>query len=210
MDASELLGNARIVPVVVIDDANSAVPLAESLVEAGLRFVEITLRTGAAMTAIERIAARVPDAIVGAGSVRRAEQFAEIRDAGARFAVSPGCTMRLASAAGHARMPFVPGAVTASEALLVHELGYTLMKFFPAELAGGTDMLKALGGPLPDTRYFPTGGISPARAPDYLKLPNVQCLGGSWITPSDLLAGGDFRGIAALARDAARLAGNHA
>lgn len=206
MDATELLNDARIVPVVVIDDADSAVALAETLVEAGLRFVEITLRTPKALAVIERIAATVPDAIVGAGSVRTPLQFAAIRDAGARFAVSPGFSEKLHDAARQHAMPFVPGAATASEVLTLQEHGYTLMKFFPAELAGGIDMLKALGAPLPEARFFPTGGITPARAPSYLRLANVRCIGGSWITPPELLVAGDFHAIGAIARDSVRLA----
>lgn len=207
MDATELLKDARIVPVVVLDDPDSAVALAEALVEAGLRFVEITLRTPKALPVIEHIAAGVPDAIVGAGSVRTPLQFAAIRNAGARFAVSPGFSEQLNDAARQLAMPFVPGAVTASEVLRLQEYGYTLMKFFPAELAGGIGMLKALGAPLPEARFFPTGGITPALAPDYLRLSNVRCIGGSWITPPDLLAAGDFHAISDIARDAASLAG---
>lgn len=206
MDAIELLKEARIVPVVVIDDPDSAVALAEALVGAGLRFVEITLRTPKALPVIERIAAEVPDAIVGAGSVRTPLQFAAIRNAGARFAVSPGFSEQLNDAARQHAMPFVPGAATASEVLALQEHGYTLMKFFPAELAGGIDMLKALGAPLPEARFFPTGGITPARAPAYLRLANVCCIGGSWITPPELLAAGDFHAIGAIARDAVTLA----
>lgn len=205
MNALELLTDARIVPVVVIDDPEAAVPLARALVASGLRFVEITLRTEQALAAIERIASEVPEAIVGAGSVRKSAQFPQIRDAGARFAVSPGFSEQLVDSSFANEIPFVPGVVTASEAIRLQELGISLMKFFPAELAGGIGMLKALAGPLPEARFFPTGGISRSLAPAYLQLPNVLCLGGSWITPRDRLAARDFSAIAALADDAARL-----
>lgn len=206
MDASALLKDARIVPVVVIDDPRVAAGLARTLVEAGLPYVEITLRTEQALAAIEQMAAAVPEAVVGAGSVRSPAQFRQLRDAGARFAVSPGFSTQLTDAAAEAQVPFVPGGVTASEVLELQALGYSLIKFFPAELAGGISMLKALGAPLPEACFFPTGGITPARAADYLKLPNVPCLGGTWITPADRLAAGDFESIGRLAREAAEIA----
>ena len=205
MDATTLLTGATIVPVVVVEDPSIAIPLADALFEAGLDTIEITLRTSGALQAIERISTTYPDARVGAGSVRTAEQFEQIRDAGARFAVSPGSSERLLDAAEKLEMPFVPGAATASEIIRLHERGYTLVKFFPAELAGGIQMLKALAAPLPEARFFPTGGITPELAPDYLRLPCVTCIGGSWLTPKDLLAAGDFDSLARLARDAARL-----
>ena len=208
MDASEVLKDARIVPVVVIDDPEIAAGLAETLVGAGLRYVEITLRTEQALAAVERIARAVPDAVVGAGSVRRPAQLRQLRDAGARFAVCPGSSEALTEAAGELKMPFVPGGVTAGEVIRLQELGYSLIKFFPAELAGGVDMLKALGAPLPEARFFPTGGIRPSRAADYLGLPNVACLGGTWITPPDRLAAADFESIGSLAREAAGIARN--
>lgn len=206
MDASQLLKDARIVPVVVIDDPGAGAVLTETLVDAGLRYIEITLRTERALKVIEKMASAAPDAVIGAGSVRQAAQFRQIRDAGARFAVSPGCSRTLTEAAIETKMPFVPGGVTASELIVLSELGYSLVKFFPAELAGGISMLKALGGPLPEVRFFPTGGITPAHAADYLSLPNVSCLGGTWITPADRLAAGDFESIGELARQAAEIA----
>jgi 2-dehydro-3-deoxyphosphogluconate aldolase/(4S)-4-hydroxy-2-oxoglutarate aldolase len=205
MDATELLRGARIVPVVVIDDPAIAATLAEVLFEAGLDAIEITLRTPLALQAIENIMTAFPDACVGAGSVRKAEQFQQIKDAGARFAVSPGSSKSLLDAAAIHKMPFVPGAVTASEIIRLQEQRYALVKFFPAELAGGTKMLKALGAPLPEARFFPTGGITSELARDYLQLQSVACIGGSWITPANLLAAGDFASIARLARDAVRL-----
>ena len=192
-------------PVVVIDDVDTAIPLAELLFEAGFGAIEITLRTSSALRAIENVAAVFPDICVGAGSVRTAKQFVQVRDAGARFAVSPGSSEVLLDAAAKHEMPFVPGAVTASEIIRLQERGYTLMKFFPAELAGGTAMLKSLGGPLPEAQFFPTGGITPALAKDYLSLTNVACVGGSWLAPTNLLAAGDLQSIAKLAHDAAGL-----
>lgn len=206
MDASQLLKDARIVPVVVIDDPEAGAILAETLVDAGLRYVEITLRTGSALKVIEKMASAAPDAVIGAGSLRQAAQFRQIRDAGARFAVSPGFSRTLTEAAIETKMPFVPGGVTASELIVLRELGYSLVKFFPAELAGGISMLEALGGPLPEVRFFPTGGITAAGAADYLSLPNVSCLGGTWITPPDRLAARDFESIGKLARQAAEIA----
>lgn len=205
MAAEQLLAGSRVVPVVVLDDADRAVPLAQTLCRAGLPVIEITLRTDAALEAIRRIATEVPEAIVGAGSVRRAEQLERVRSSGARFAVSPGAAPGLLRAAAEAGVLLVPGAATASEAMRLMEEGYRLLKFFPAELAGGIDLLRALGAPLPEARFFPTGGISARLAPDYLALPNVVCIGGSWITPPALLAAGDYEAIGRLAAAAAAL-----
>lgn len=205
MDAAHLLRNSAIVPVVNIDDPQTAVPLAETLLAAGLGTIEITLRTPLALESIELVATAFPEAVVGAGSVRTASHFAEVKEAGARFAVSPGASELLLKAAKENGMPFVPGATTASDIIRLQEWGYSLVKFFPAELAGGTQMLKALGAPLPETRFFPTGGITPELAPNYLNLENVVCIGGSWIAPSKLIGARDFKEIARLARDAALL-----
>ena len=205
MDATALLSGSPIIPVVVIDDPLSALPLAETLIEAGLSTIEITLRTARAIESIENIAASFPDACIGAGSVRTANQFAQVKDAGARFAVSPGSSELLLDAARKHEMPFVPGAVTASEIVRPQEHGYSLIKFFPAELAGGMNMLRALGAPLPEAQFFPTGGITVELAPGYLKLPNVRCIGGSWIAPVDSITSGNFKAIARVAREAAEL-----
>ena len=205
MDASELLSDARIVPVVVIDDVDTAVDLAITLAEAGLPFVEVTLRTPAALKAIECIAENVPEVIVGAGSVRRVSQVGDVVSAGARFAVSPGYTDELVVATADQNVPFIPGAVTPGESLRLLEHGYRLQKFFPAELAGGRPMLKAMGAPLPEVRYCPTGGINAELAAEYLAMDNVACVGGSWIAPAALLRARDFAAIGRLARDAARL-----
>lgn len=205
MNAAELLAESRIVPVVVIEAADTAVPLAETLLASGLNTIEVTLRTKASVVAIERIASEVPDMLVGAGSVRRASQVADVLAAGARFVVSPGSSDALLDAVADAGMPYVPGAMTPSETLKLLDDGYTLQKFFPAELAGGIALLKAVGAPIPEVSFMPTGGISPANAGDYLALPNVACIGGSWIAPAALLAARDFDAIAQLATDAARL-----
>ncbi len=195
MDATTLLSGLSIIPVVVIDDPASALPLAEALIDAGLATIEVTLRTPRAVESIEIIAAAFPEACIGAGSVRTESQFAQVKNAGARFAVSPGSSDALLAAAARHEMPFVPGAVTASETIRLQEHGYSLIKFFPAELTGGTRMLQALGAPLPEARFFPTGGITPELAASYLKLKNVACIGGSWIAPINLIAAGDFKSI---------------
>lgn len=205
MSVAELLANERIIPVVVIDDAARAVPLAECLLEAGLGSIEITLRTDAALEAIRRVSADVPDMIVGAGSLRTPVHAAQVKDAGARFAVSPGYAPRLLEAARAVDLPMLPGAATASEMMQLLEHGYTLQKFFPAQLAGGIPYLKAVSAPIPDLRFVPTGGITVDNAADYLALPCVAAVGGSWITPTESLGIGDFRRIADLARAAAGL-----
>jgi 2-dehydro-3-deoxyphosphogluconate aldolase/(4S)-4-hydroxy-2-oxoglutarate aldolase len=204
-DIRTLLGGTRVVPVIVLEDAGQAVELARTLCAAGLPVLEITLRTDAAAEAIRRIAAEVPEAVVGAGSVRSAAHLRQCVEAGARFAVSPGASPGLLDAADDAEVPLVPGAATASEVMRLLERGYILQKFFPAEGAGGTAMLKALGAPLPEARFFPTGGITEALAREYLALPNVDCVGGSWIAPPALLAAGDFEAIGRLASAAAAL-----
>lgn len=205
MDATELLKGQRLVPVVVIEDAATAVPLARALGDAGLHAIEVTLRTDAALDAMERIAHEVPDALVGAGSVRQPEQLRAARAAGAVFCVSPGFTESLLTAATDAQMPFVPGAVTATESMHLLERGYTLQKFFPAELAGGLKMIRALSAPLPEVRYFPTGGITEKTLPEYLAQPNVAAIGGSWLAPGALLQQGDYAAIGEFARRAVAL-----
>ena len=205
MNAAELLQPFRVVPVVVIDDVATAVPLAQTLLESGLGAIEVTLRTEQGLAAMERIATELPDMLVGAGSVRRASQVADAVSAGARFVVSPGSSPALLDAVADAGVPFVPGAVTASEMLVLLDDGYTLQKFFPAELAGGATFLKAVGAPIPEVSFMPTGGINPDNAAQYLALRNVSCIGGSWIAPSSLLAAKDFDAITSLATAAMRL-----
>ncbi|WP_202638270.1 bifunctional 4-hydroxy-2-oxoglutarate aldolase/2-dehydro-3-deoxy-phosphogluconate aldolase [Bailinhaonella thermotolerans] len=196
---------APVIPVVVIDDVSTAVPLARALVAGGLPVIEVTLRTPVALDAIERIAAEVPQAVVGAGTVRTRAEVTDARNAGSRFLVSPGCTPRLVSAALGSGLAFLPGVATVSEAMSLLEEGITEMKFFPAEAAGGVPFLKSIGGPLPQVRFCPTGGVRLATAPDYLALPNVACVGGTWLTPAEALKTGDYARIEALAAEAAAL-----
>ncbi|MBT2412974.1 bifunctional 4-hydroxy-2-oxoglutarate aldolase/2-dehydro-3-deoxy-phosphogluconate aldolase [Streptomyces sp. ISL-12] len=203
--AVSVLDLAPVVPVVVVDDAADAVPLARALVAGGLPAIEVTLRTPAAVDAIRAIAEQVPDAVVGAGTVITAAQVEEVVAAGARFLVSPGWTESLLEAMRASGVPFLPGVSTTSEVVALLERGVREMKFFPAEAAGGTAYLKALSAPLPQARFCPTGGITPASAPEYLALPNVGCVGGSWMLPKDAVAGRDWGRVEALAREAAEL-----
>ncbi|MEC4017798.1 bifunctional 4-hydroxy-2-oxoglutarate aldolase/2-dehydro-3-deoxy-phosphogluconate aldolase [Streptomyces sp. H27-D2] len=200
-----VLDLAPVVPVVVLDDAADAVPLARALVAGGLPAIEVTLRTPAALDAIRAIAAEVPDAVIGAGTVITPEQVAAAVEAGSRFLVSPGWTDRLLGAMRASGVPFLPGVSTASEVVALLERGVTEMKFFPAEAAGGTAYLKSLSAPLPQARFCPTGGIGLASAPSYLELSNVGCVGGTWMLPADALATKDWARVERLAREAASL-----
>ncbi|WP_328326000.1 MULTISPECIES: bifunctional 4-hydroxy-2-oxoglutarate aldolase/2-dehydro-3-deoxy-phosphogluconate aldolase [unclassified Streptomyces] len=204
---TSVLDLAPVVPVVVIDDAADAVPLARALVAGGLPAIEVTLRTPAALDAIRAIAAEVPEAVVGAGTVISPDGVAQAVAAGSRFLVSPGWSERLLGAMTESGVPFLPGVSTTSEVVELLERGITDMKFFPAEAAGGTAYLKSLGGPLPQARFCPTGGISLASAPSYLALPNVACVGGTWMLPADALAARDWDRVELLARGAAALRG---
>ncbi|MGW3678431.1 bifunctional 4-hydroxy-2-oxoglutarate aldolase/2-dehydro-3-deoxy-phosphogluconate aldolase [Streptomyces prasinus] len=203
--ASSVLDLAPVIPVVVVEDAADAVPLARALVAGGLPAIEVTLRTPAAQDAIRAIAAEVPDAVVGAGTVITPEQVREVVAAGARFLVSPGWTDVLLESMRASGVPFLPGVSTVSEVVALLERGVREMKFFPALAAGGTPYLKAIAGPLPQARFCPTGGIGPDSAPDYLALPNVACVGGSWMLPADAVAARDWARIERLARAAAGL-----
>jgi 2-dehydro-3-deoxyphosphogluconate aldolase/(4S)-4-hydroxy-2-oxoglutarate aldolase len=200
-----LLDLAPVIPVVVIDDVETAVPMARALVSGGLPVIEVTLRTAPALEAIARIAAEVPEARIGAGTIRTTDDIAAALDAGAKFLVSPGTTLTLVEGMDASGLPYLPGAATASEAMALAERGIKELKFFPAEAAGGVAYLKSLQGPLPDVRFCPTGGIRVTTAPDYLALPNVGCVGGSWLTPADALASGDWGRIEKLASEAASL-----
>lgn len=200
-----VLDLAPVVPVVVVEDVADAVPLARALVAGGLPAIEVTLRTPAALDAIRAIAGEVPDAVVGAGTVIAPEQAGEAVAAGARFLVSPGWTDILLAAMRASGVPFLPGVSTTSEVVALLERGVREMKFFPAQAAGGTAYLKSLAGPLPQARFCPTGGIGPDSAPDYLALPNVGCVGGSWMLPADAVAAGDWDRVERLAREAAGL-----
>jgi 2-dehydro-3-deoxyphosphogluconate aldolase / (4S)-4-hydroxy-2-oxoglutarate aldolase len=202
---SSLLDLAPVVPVVVLDDPERAVPLARALVDGGLPLIEVTLRTPTALEAVRRITDEVPDAVVGVGTVRTPLHVKESAAAGARFLVSPGATPSLLDAMDDSGLPYLPGVATIAEMLAVAERGVREMKFFPAEAAGGRPFLSAVAGPLPDLRFCPTGGITPSTAPEWLALGNVGCVGGSWLTPSDAVAAGDWDRIRALAADAAAL-----
>ena len=205
MDISAIAALAPVVPVLTIERTADAVPLARALVKGGLRVLEITLRTEAALAALAAIAAEVPDAVVGAGTVLQPRQLDAVTRAGARFAVSPGCTPTLVTAARAAGLPFLPGIQTVSEAMVLAEQGFELMKFFPADSAGGLAWLKAVAAPLAGLRFCPTGGIGADTAQSYLSLGNVACVGGSWVAPRDAVANGDWVRIERLAAAAAEL-----
>ncbi|MFF1834977.1 bifunctional 4-hydroxy-2-oxoglutarate aldolase/2-dehydro-3-deoxy-phosphogluconate aldolase [Streptomyces sp. NPDC058231] len=207
MTSPSVLDLAPVLPVVVLKDAADAVPLARALVAGGLPAIEVTLRTAAALDSIAAIAAEVPDAVVGAGTVISARHVADTVAAGARFLVSPGWTDPLLDAMQGAGVPFLPGVSTTSEVVALLERGVAEMKFFPAEAAGGTAYLKAMSAPLPQARFCPTGGISLASAPSYLALPNVGCVGGSWMVPADAVAAKDWARVERLAAEAAALRG---
>lgn len=201
MKIDEILRQAPVVPVIVLDEVTHAVPMAKALVAGGVRVLEITLRTPAAMDSMRAIRAEVPDAIVGAGTVLTSTQLQEVERLGCAFAVSPGATPRLLDAAKDSSVPLLPGSATASEVMLLLEHGYRYMKLFPAEQSGGADFLAALASPLPEARFCPTGGINPEKAKRYLSLPNVVCVGGSWLVPKAKVAAGDWAGITQLARE---------
>jgi 2-dehydro-3-deoxyphosphogluconate aldolase/(4S)-4-hydroxy-2-oxoglutarate aldolase len=202
-DAEAVLRLTPVMPVVVIDDAAHAEPLARALLEGGVKTVEITLRTPATLDAIRAIAQSVPDLIVGAGTVLTEADLDAAMAAGAKYALSPGGTRKLMKAARKAQIPFIPGVATASEIMRGLAMGYQCFKFFPAEQMGGAAALKALGAPLPGARFCPTGSITPEKVASYLALDNVLCVGGSWVTPADKMKAGDWAGVAELARKAA-------
>lgn len=199
-----LCHRAPVIPVLVVDDIDAAIPLAQALVTGGLPVLEVTLRTPVAMSVIREMS-QVPGGIVGAGTVLTPEDAENAKAAGAQFAVSPGATDRLLDACEEIGLPILPGAATATEAMALLERGYTTQKFFPAEASGGAAMLKSLSSPLPQILFCPTGGIGHENAHDYLALPNVACVGGSWVAPKDLLRAGDWGRILELAKEAARL-----
>ena len=207
MDSGKVLAGVRLLPVVVIDHAAQAIPLAETLTTAGIEAIEITLRTDAGLAAIEAVADAVANTgsrmLVGAGSVVNVQQLKQVQDAGACFAVSPGHTDRLLEAAEG--FPYVPGAATAAECMHLLSHGYRLQKFFPAESSGGVKTINALAAPMPELRFCVTGGITPANVADYLACPAVSCIGGSWFVPAQSLQAGDFETIGRLARDAVAL-----
>ncbi|WP_439872308.1 2-dehydro-3-deoxy-phosphogluconate aldolase [Rhizobium leguminosarum] len=194
-----------VVPVLIVDDAKSAVPLARALVAGGLKAIEITMRTPAALEAVRAVAAEVEGAEVGAGTILNVAHWEAAVAAGSKFIVSPGTTQELLDAAADSDVPLLPGAATASEVMALREEGYQVLKFFPAEQAGGAAYLKALSSPLAGTLFCPTGSVSLKNAHDYLSLPNVICVGGSWVAPKELVAAGDWAGITKLAAEAAAL-----
>jgi 2-dehydro-3-deoxyphosphogluconate aldolase/(4S)-4-hydroxy-2-oxoglutarate aldolase len=204
VESEKLCRLAPIIPVLVVDDASVARPLAEALVAGGLPVLEVTLRTDAALDVIREMA-QVEGGVVGAGTLLTPQDVQNAVAAGARFGVSPGATDRLLDACEAADLPLLPGAATASEAMALLERGYTVQKFFPAEANGGAPALKAIGAPIPQVRFCPTGGVSLKNAPDYLGLSNVLCAGGSWVAPKDLVTKGDWKAIEELAREAAQL-----
>lgn len=205
MDIATIAARAPVIPVLTIDRLETAVPLARALVKGGLPVLEITLRTEAALQALELIAREVPGAVVGAGTVLDEKQVEQVQRAGARFGVSPGCTAELAAAVSAAGLPFLPGVQTISEAMTLADKGFNLLKFFPADTAGGIGWLKAASAPLAGLRFCPTGGIGPETAPAYLALANVACVGGSWVAPKDAVADGDWGRIERLAVAASTL-----
>lgn len=205
MNTLELTIHGPVIPVIVLHRVEHAVPLARALVEGGVRVLEVTLRTPVALACIEAIAKAVPEAIVGAGTLRVPADAKAARDAGSRFAVSPGYTAEMGAACRAAQLPLLPGVATSSEIMAAMADGLSFLKFFPATQAGGIPMLKAFAGPFPDIVFCPTGGITAATAPEFLALPNVKVCGGSWLTPDDAVKAGDWARITALAKAASSL-----
>ena len=205
MNTLDLVQHGPVIPVIVIQRLADAVPLAQALVAGGVRVLEVTMRTPVALAAIEAIARAVPDAIVGAGTIRSAADARAAKDAGSLFGVSPGYTAAVGAACRDAGLPLLPGVATAGEVMAAQADGLSFLKFFPATAAGGIPMLKALAGPFPDVVFCPTGGITLETAPQFLALPNVKVCGGSWLTPQDAVNAGDWARITQLAREAGTL-----
>jgi len=198
----EIFAAGPVVPVLVINDVEKAVPLAKALMEGGIKVLEVTLRTPAAIDVIKRIADEVPDSLIGAGTVTNAQQLKAVVEAGAKFAISPGMTADLLKAGMDAEIPLIPGISSTSDLMKGKDAGYTHMKFFPAEASGGVKAIKSISGPFPDVTFCPTGGIGPNNYNDYLALNNVKCVGGSWLAPDDAIESGDWARITQLAKDA--------
>lgn len=205
MSIVELMRAGPVIPVIVIEDEAHAVPLARALVAGGIRVLEVTLRTPVALACVRAIARAVPEAIVGVGTLTRAEEFARALAAGARFGVSPGLTQALIDAARASGLPLLPGVMTPSDVIAARAAGFDEMKLFPAQQAGGIAMLKAMAGPFPGAYFCPTGGVTAENAPQFLALPNVACVGGSWLTPKETLAARDWDTVTQLARQASAL-----
>jgi 2-dehydro-3-deoxyphosphogluconate aldolase/(4S)-4-hydroxy-2-oxoglutarate aldolase len=205
MNSLDLVAYGPVIPVIVINKLEDAVPMAQALVAGGVRVLEVTLRTPIALKCMEAIARDVPDAILGAGTVRSRADAQAAKDVGCQFAVSPGYTHEIGKICNEIDLPLLPGTATGSEVMQANADGYFFLKFFPAMQAGGIPMLKALAGPFTDVVFCPTGGISLATAPDFLALPNVKVCGGSWLTPADAVAAKDWAKITALAKEASAL-----
>ena len=198
----EIFAAGPVVPVLVINDVEKAVPLAKALMEGGIKVLEVTLRTPAAIDVIKRIAQEVPDSLIGAGTVTNAQQLKAVVEAGAKFAISPGMTADLLKAGMDSEIPLIPGISSTSDLMKGKDAGYTHMKFFPAEASGGVKAIKSISGPFPDVTLCPTGGIGPNNYNDYLALNNVKCVGGSWLAPDDAIESGDWARITQLAKEA--------
>jgi len=207
MNSLEVMRIGPVIPVIVIERAEDAVPLARALLAGGVRVLEVTLRTPVALAAVTAIAREVSEALVGVGTVTRPEELDAAQRAGARFAVSPGLTPALADAARRSSLPLLPGVMTPSEVIAARAAGFSALKLFPAQQAGGIGMLEAMAGPFADVVFCPTGGVRAANAREFLAQPNVACVGGSWLTPRDAVAANDWPRITALAREAAALRG---
>jgi 2-dehydro-3-deoxyphosphogluconate aldolase/(4S)-4-hydroxy-2-oxoglutarate aldolase len=205
MNVLEIMNTGPVIPVIVVERVEEAVPLARALVDGGVRVLELTLRTPVALRAVETIANEVEGALIGVGTITRPHDFEAARKAGALFGVSPGLTPELVAASRDGGLPLLPGVMTPSEVIAARAAGFTELKLFPAQQAGGVGMLKALAGPFPELNFCPTGGVTPASAPEFLALPNVACVGGSWLTPRDAVAAGDWARIRALAAETSRL-----
>ena len=204
-ETAEIMALAPVIPVLTVSSVEDGLAQAKALVAGGLFAIEVTLRTPSALAAVKAIAGEVADAVVGAGTIVSADQIDDAVAAGARFLVSPGASPELARAAAASPVPFLPGCATASEAMALRDLGFRALKLFPAEAVGGARLLASLAAPLSDLTFCPTGGIDLAKAPDYLKLPNVACVGGSWMLPREALARGDYGLVEKLAKEAAGL-----
>ncbi|MFT5674988.1 MAG: 2-dehydro-3-deoxyphosphogluconate aldolase/(4S)-4-hydroxy-2-oxoglutarate aldolase [Paraglaciecola sp.] len=202
ISSQEIFSQGPIVPVLVISDVATAVPIAKALIAGGIRVLEVTLRTASALEVIAKIAKEVPEALIGAGTVTNRTQLKQVQDAGALFAISPGMTPDLLEAGNEGDIALIPGISSISELMKAIDFGYTHLKFFPAEASGGVKALKAIGGPFPDIAFCPTGGISPDNYQSYLALPNVRCAGGSWLVPEDAVQAGDWDRITELAKQA--------
>lgn len=202
LSPAEVFAAGPVVPVLVINDVEKAVPLAKALMAGGIKVLEVTLRTPVALDVIKRIATEVPEALIGAGTVTNAQQLKDVVEAGAKFAISPGMTAELLQAGKECEVPLIPGISSTSDLMKAKDAGYTHMKFFPAEASGGVKAIKSISGPFPDVTFCPTGGISLANYKDYLTLKNVACVGGSWVSPDEAINNGDWEQITKLAKEA--------